>query len=205
MASKTQETLLEHFHSIASDSKPGSSSLIQATSDNRVGISGSDAAIPLIGSPPPPTTSSETSSGTGSSGLGLAAEVFGSGLGVVPLVTGLMDLFGGKSSGPLLLSKYVMPQSLAFTGADTGGGIAEANFDQLGTPRLAGAAADYSNGASPTSPSGIGSGGAFAPQISVTVQAMDAQSFLDHSSDIAQAVRHAMLTSNSINDVINDL
>ena len=37
-------------------------------------------------------------------------------------------------------------------------------------------------------------GGAGAsPQITVNVQAMDAQSFMDHSSDIAQAVRSAML------------
>jgi len=37
------------------------------------------------------------------------------------------------------------------------------------------------------------------------VQAMDARSFLDHSSEIAAAVRTAMLNLNSINDVVNDL
>ena len=44
-----------------------------------------------------------------------------------------------------------------------------------------------------------------APQISVNVQAMDARSFLDHSNEIAQAVRQAMLNLNSLNDVVNDL
>ena len=44
-----------------------------------------------------------------------------------------------------------------------------------------------------------------APQITVNVQAMDARSFLDRSSDIAAAVRDAMLNLNSINDVVNDL
>jgi hypothetical protein len=34
---------------------------------------------------------------------------------------------------------------------------------------------------------------------------MDAQSFLDRSSDIAQAVRSAMLNMSSINDVVNEL
>jgi hypothetical protein len=34
---------------------------------------------------------------------------------------------------------------------------------------------------------------------------MDSQSFLDHSNEIAQAVRAAMLNSNSINDVVNNL
>ena len=39
-------------------------------------------------------------------------------------------------------------------------------------------------------------------QITVQVQAMDSQSFLDHSSDIALAVRQAMLQSSVLNDVI---
>jgi len=34
---------------------------------------------------------------------------------------------------------------------------------------------------------------------------MDSQSFMDHSADIAAAVRNAMLNLNSINDVVNDL
>jgi hypothetical protein len=42
-------------------------------------------------------------------------------------------------------------------------------------------------------------------QIVVQVQAMDSQSFLDHSHDIAQAVRQAMLNSHPVNDVIMDL
>ena len=44
-----------------------------------------------------------------------------------------------------------------------------------------------------------------APQITVQVQAMDSRSFLDHSHDIAQAVREAMLNMHALNDVINDL
>jgi hypothetical protein len=136
----------------------------------------------------------------------LATEAFGSGLGLVPLVTGLIGLFDGGSSGPPPLTKYAMPQHLDFTGADTGSGIGQASYDQFGMPRVAGAAADSSNGAaSPTATGGGGSAAASSPQISVTVQAMDAQSFMDRSSDIAQAVRQAMLNSSSINDVINDL
>jgi len=41
--------------------------------------------------------------------------------------------------------------------------------------------------------------------ILVQVQAMDSQSFMDHSQEIAQAVRQAMLNLNSLNDVILDL
>jgi hypothetical protein len=39
----------------------------------------------------------------------------------------------------------------------------------------------------------------------VQVQAMDSQSFLDHSDDIAQAVRQAMLQSSVLNDVIREV
>jgi hypothetical protein len=41
--------------------------------------------------------------------------------------------------------------------------------------------------------------------ILVQVQAMDSQSFMDRSGDIAQAVRQAMLNMNSLNDTILDL
>ncbi len=34
---------------------------------------------------------------------------------------------------------------------------------------------------------------------------MDSRSFLDHSDDIAQAVRQAMLNMNSLNDVVTSL
>lgn len=44
-----------------------------------------------------------------------------------------------------------------------------------------------------------------APQITVQVQAIDSQSFLDHSNDIAMAVRQAMLQSTVLNDVIREV
>jgi hypothetical protein len=39
----------------------------------------------------------------------------------------------------------------------------------------------------------------------VQVQAMDSRSFMDHSHDIATAVREAVLNMHSLNDVISDL
>jgi hypothetical protein len=42
-------------------------------------------------------------------------------------------------------------------------------------------------------------------QITVHVQAMDSKSFLDHSNDIAMAVRQAMLESTALNDVIREV
>ena len=41
--------------------------------------------------------------------------------------------------------------------------------------------------------------------VQIQVQAMDSRSFLDHSQEIARAVREAMLNMHSINDVVNDL
>lgn len=206
MAGKTQETLFEHFNSIAAVPLVKSSGLLEASSDNRAGISESDSTLPVIGNLPPPTASSGTASGGGSSALSFASKAFESGLGLVPLVTGLMGLFGGGSSAPPPLTKYVMPQSLNFTGADTSSGIGEASYDQMGMPRASGAAMDNTNaGAGTAATGGSGPASAPAPQINVTVQAMDAQSFMDHSNDIAQAVRQAMLNLSSINDVVNEL
>jgi hypothetical protein len=42
-------------------------------------------------------------------------------------------------------------------------------------------------------------------QVLVNVQAMDSRSFLDHSDDIARAVRDAMLRSHSLNDVVAEM
>ena len=54
-------------------------------------------------------------------------------------------------------------------------------------------------------------GGASAPAgggtqaVNIQVNAMDSKSFLDHSEDIAQAVRQALLNSSNLNDVISGL
>jgi hypothetical protein len=44
-----------------------------------------------------------------------------------------------------------------------------------------------------------------SPQVTIQVSAMDSQSFLDHSDQIAAAVKQAILNSNSLNDVISEL
>jgi hypothetical protein len=137
---------------------------------------------------------------------------------MVPLIVGLLGLFGGGDTpAPPALVKYAMPDPIYFEGADTGNDVSGADYDQMGMPRVYGAAPDGASAqasglAVPGSsgsgaPSGPGPGGAPAPapQITVNVQAMDSRSFLDHSNEIAQAVRDAMLNLNSINDVVNDL
>jgi hypothetical protein len=102
------------------------------------------------------------------------SKVFTSGLGLVPLISGLLGLFGGGGSPePPPLVKYTMPQPIYFQGANTGAGVASADYDQMGTPRGYGPAqagvTEVSGAATPST----------TAQISVNVQAMDARSFLD--------------------------
>lgn len=149
-----------------------------------------------------------TGANSGSSALSITSTIFESGLGIVPLVSGLLGLFGSSSSTPSPLERYIMPDRLYFTGADTAGGIGNADYDQFGMPRLyGGMSSALTTPVNPgvLAPAGGPTSSGTSPQISVTVQAMDSQSFLDHSSEIAQAVRQAMLGLSSINDVVNDL
>ena len=153
------------------------------------------------------TQSTATSSSDSGSTLGsLASSVLESGFGLAPLISGLLSLFsGGDTAAPAPLVKYAMPAAADFQGAESQGQVTGVDYDQTGMPRSyapAGASAGASG--SPGGSAGGAVGGA-APQITVNVQAMDARSFMDRSSDIALAVRDAMLNLNSIDDVVNDL
>ena len=131
-----------------------------------------------------------------------ALKDFSSGLGLVPLITGLSGLFGGSSPAPPPLVPYAMPRPVTVEAANSPGpGFQNAGYSQSGTPRA------YATGQAPQSPapSPPGSSSSSTPQVVVNVSAMDSQSFLDRSGDIAQAVRQAMLSMNSLNDVVSEL
>ena len=265
MASKTQDALFKEFQAIRPEGRETVPGFLELGSDflPTVGQGPADtkdaknsSISEAIVNPgdvltgiesthrPTPTASATDSFSIAGTALSVASKVFESGLGLVPLVSGLLGLFGGGgSASPPPLQRYAMPEQLYFTGADTGSGFGEADYDRFGMPRLyESPGAGEIMGAGPTSPlgeqgwpsfgssfgpgysgSGTASGGAsnlvsertlagesnnasgrssFAsPQINVNIQAMDTQSFLDHSDEIAQAVRQAMLSLNSINDV----
>jgi hypothetical protein len=195
--------------SAVNESGGGSSSQQSAGEPDVVNVS-AEAGSRAYTSPTTYAVYRNSSAGSGGSGtniLSLATSVLGGGLGIVPLVTGLMGLFGGSSEPPPL-EKYIMPDQLWLTGADTANGIQDADYDQFGMPRLY---SDATSGTSQqlssslTTPSATGGSSSASSPINVTIQALDSQSFLDRSSDIAQAVRQAMLSSNSINDVVSDL
>jgi hypothetical protein len=174
MAGRIQDTVFDMFQSLAPDRGLSSVLGLAPTIAAAAGTEGDDG-------------------GVGST----VARIFTSGLGLAPLVSGLLGLFGGGSSEPPPLMKYTMPDRLYFQGADIADGVASADYDQFGNARSYTASTNgrAASGAAPTT----------SPQISVNVQTMDARSFLDHSTEIAQAVRQAMLTLSPVNDVVNDL
>jgi hypothetical protein len=171
----------------------------------------------LLGGIPLVSTATQAASAGGSAGSvleSLASDVLKSGLGMLPLIGGLIGLFGGSDNpAPTPLVKYALPTALAFQGAESANGIGGGDYDQNGMPRAYQWNAGFASteGSLPSIGNGFLSSGSSqpslssAPQITVNVQAMDARSFLDRSSDIAAAVREAMLNLNSINDVVNDL
>ena len=182
MASKTQDIIYDSFKALASGG-----SVAQALEHTAAQVSALTAVT------------ASNSKSTGNAVVSAVSKVFTSGLGLVPLLGGLFGLFGGggKEEPPPLV-KYAMPEKMYFQSADIGTNIFSADYDQMGMPR------SYSPAAAPAA-AGAEVPASAAPQISVNVQAMDARSFLDHSAEIAQAVRQAMLNLNSINDVVNDL
>ena len=151
-------------------------------------------------------TSGESSS-VGSTIGKVASTIFGTGLGLVPVVSSLIHLFtGGKQEPPPPILKYVPPAPIRIDGANPSAldaGIYDVraiDYGQDGLPRTvrpAQASDAQGRTTSPTASSSV--------PITIHVQAMDSRSFLDHSNEIAQAVREAMLNMHSINDVVSDL
>ncbi|MDP9114601.1 MAG: hypothetical protein M3O20_13110 [Acidobacteriota bacterium] len=137
-----------------------------------------------------PESSGSSGGSTGSSILSTIGGVLSGGLGLASVVSGLAGLFGGggDSSTPAALPTYTAPLPINIDAgfSEGGGGAYGVDSAQGGAPRA------MTNSTQ-------------AAQITVQVQAMDSSSFLDHSQDIALAVRHAMLQSTVLNDVIRDV
>jgi hypothetical protein len=132
--------------------------------------------------------SSGSADGRSESVWGAIGGFLGGGLGVVPLVAGLASLLGSVNdqTAPPGLNRFVPPPGIRIDAgfSDAAGGGAFGVDASGGLPRAV------------TQP---------APQITVQVQAMDSQSFLDRSQDIAQAVRQAMLETTVLNDVVREV
>jgi hypothetical protein len=105
--------------------------------------------------------------------------------GAGPLVRGLIGLFSSDSndeSAATIFPTYSAPPSVAVeAGLDGSRQFTGISYSGSGLPRAA------------------------APVVQVNVQAMDSRSFLDHSNEIARAVKEAMLNSHGLNDVVMEL
>lgn len=239
MASNTQDEILKEFEMLSwqtatlegadehstSELDPGGTARRAAARPEIAGAAATPAGQNIRGG-----SESRPSSDGGSTVATVIKDIFETGLGVVPLIGGLLGLFGGGSDTPPEPVKYQMPSRISFMSADVRHELLAADYDQMGLARqydssdygIADLAASdaapaparrgvpYQSPAAdtetPTSPQVDRTGNAAsARQVTVNVQAMDAQSFLDRSHDIAEAVRSAMLNMSSINDVVNDL
>jgi hypothetical protein len=131
------------------------------------------------------TTTKGSGNSTAGTVGGIASSVLGSGLS--PIISGLLSLFGGGSTQNLSApAPFSLPPSVNYQAGITGTGqVAPVDSGQSGQPRIQSANS--------------------APQVTVQVTAMDSQSFLDHSDDIANAVKTALLNSHSLSDVIGGL
>jgi len=137
-------------------------------------------------------TQNSTSKGSGASSVagtveGAASSFLGGGLSSLsPLLGGLLSIFGGGGGQtPAVPQPYMLPLPVqSEAGVTASGQVTPVSYGETGQPRA-------QSGASPV--------------VTVQVNAMDSQSFLDHSDDIAMAVKQAILNSSSLNDVIADL
>ncbi len=146
------------------------------------------AQLASIKAEKPASSTSGKSSGMDSA-KSLAESMFG-GLTLSPILSGLLSLFGGggSASAPAGLPKYVAPYKISMEGglADGASGVAAADYGQNGLPRAISSSSSQA-------------------QVTVNVQAMDSQSILDRSDDIARAVKRALLESSSLNDVVAEV
>jgi hypothetical protein len=136
-------------------------------------------------------TGSKSSGGSsvGSTVESVASSFLGGGLSSLsPLIGGLLSLFGGGGQTLAVPFPFMLPspvQSNAGLTASAPGQAVPVSYGETGQPRPQSANA--------------------TTQVTVQVNAMDSQSFLDHSDDIAMAVKQAILNSSSLNDVISSL
>ncbi|MEZ5395400.1 MAG: hypothetical protein R2724_21645 [Bryobacterales bacterium] len=122
-----------------------------------------------------------------SDGGGLSSFL-SSGFGLAPVANALIGLFRGGNDQPAqpVFNPAPPPASINLEGALGGRGITSVTRGANSVARVAPAQAA-------------------GPQVVVNVSAMDSQSFLTRSHDIARAVRDAMLHMDPLNDVIGEL
>ena len=145
------------------------------------------------------TKQSQRSSSDAASAARSIGSFFLGGLGIGSLVSEISSLFGGgeqPTPPPPPLVRYALPPTLQYEGAVMRGGeVVNYDYNDRGGIRTVNSSQNTAGQSIPTS----------SQQVVIQVNAMDSKSFLDHSDDIARAVRAAILNSSSLNDVISEM
>lgn len=142
---------------------------------------------------------------TASSVASTALQTLGGGMTLLPIVSGLLHLFGvgDKKEDAPPLEKFALPPAIqAEAGLSASGEtflIDRGVGDRIRQQPVPARSTESTGGATAKATGGTGA------SVTVNVQAMDSQSFLDRREDIARAVREAMLQSHSLNDVVSEL
>jgi len=112
----------------------------------------------------------------------------GSGFGVAQV---LNRIFSGRGEDATVSTVSYMPPSSVSVEAGISGGLAGLHPVQYGQNGLARPAAPIQQ--------------LTQTPVTIQVQALDSRSFLDHSNEIAEAVKEALLNSHSLNDVVTEI
>jgi len=160
--------------------------------------------------------------GAGKSGiLGSVSSGLLGGLGIGQLLSGALGLLGLGTSSKTLppLQRFTLPdpqqivatlphspkllpvQTTVRSGSSS---ITAASQTRLVSPQAT-AGRGSSTGITTSTSGPAGQLATSGHQVHVHVSALDTQSFMDRSNDIAKAVKNAMLQSNSLNDVISEI
>jgi hypothetical protein len=221
MSSTSQQTILSAFNNAAGSQGSGGGSagsagsqatstdqgltdaLTQATQVINAQTEATSANTDALGIETQTKSSGSSGSSAASDAVSTVSSVLGGGLSLLPLISIFTSLFGGQAQQPAPLVPYSMPPALNL---QTTTNDQDVTYGENGLPKTGSQPSSNqpaANQQASTQPAS--SGASSTQQITVQVQAMDSQSFLDHSDDIAQAVRQAMLNMSSLNDVVNDL
>src|SRR5262245_53935678 len=134
MPSVSQDHLYEQFVAVATDFVAISGGITGAIAD---------LAAPSKSTSTSSSSTSQSASAPSSDSGGVlgaigsvAASIGENALGAVPLIRGILGLFGGgdDSPAPPPLNKYVLPPSIQFEAADTPDGIRNVDYNQTSTP-----------------------------------------------------------------------
>jgi hypothetical protein len=224
MSSTSQQTILSAFNNAAGSQGSGggaaggqsnstdqglTDALTQATQVIDAQTDATSANTDALGVETQTKSSGSSGSSAASDAVSTVSSVLGGGLSLLPLISIFTSLFGGgQAQQPAPLVPYSMPPALNL---QTTTNDQDVTYGENGLPKTANQpstnqpAANQQTSSQPAGSQPASTGASSTQQITVQVQAMDSQSFLDHSDDIAQAVRRAMLNMSSLNDIVNDL